>query len=242
MVYIGIKKGGNIMKKFISFAMVIAMVLSISVMATSSAAKQIMVDQNRVSLFVNGVALNADNFIYNGTTYVPIRAVSDALGANVRYDAAKDRADITKQGDSVAMARKLLGSKIDSFINVNGFEIISIITSNLYTTLSEENKKRLESLFSSLEWDMILIDGICETYLKDDNEAQTALANAQEFYSCISKGYDGFLKYKQTGTGEFIQYTLDTKKSSDYLMDIELKIEFEGLNEGLIKLNFDKYK
>ena len=37
----------------------------------------------------NGKAVEA--FIYNGTTYVPIRAVSNAFGADIGYDRNTDR-------------------------------------------------------------------------------------------------------------------------------------------------------
>lgn len=37
-----------------------------------------------VNIFVNKSPLNAGGFIMNDTTYIPLRAVGEALGANVR--------------------------------------------------------------------------------------------------------------------------------------------------------------
>lgn len=48
--------------------------------------KTIEVVYNSVNLTVNGNKIIADNILYNGTTYVPIRAVAEALGKYVDWD------------------------------------------------------------------------------------------------------------------------------------------------------------
>lgn len=47
----------------------------------------IKVQRNKVILEVNSVRVATDNFLYNGTTYVPIRAVSELLGKDVGWNA-----------------------------------------------------------------------------------------------------------------------------------------------------------
>lgn len=40
----------------------------------------------RVKLIVNGEYIDEDTLLYNGTTYLPIRAVGQSLGKNVTFD------------------------------------------------------------------------------------------------------------------------------------------------------------
>ena len=48
--------------------------------------EKIDVVRNDVQVVVNGVGVTADNFLYNDTTYLPLRAVGEALDLNVQYD------------------------------------------------------------------------------------------------------------------------------------------------------------
>ncbi|WP_248549363.1 N-acetylmuramoyl-L-alanine amidase [Paenibacillus odorifer] len=52
-------------------------------------------NNNKVSVFVNGKKV-ADGVLDNGTTYTPARAVAEALGATVAYNAATKTVNITK--------------------------------------------------------------------------------------------------------------------------------------------------
>lgn len=48
--------------------------------------KDISVEFNSVSVVANGIEVDADNFVYNGTTYVPLRACAEALNEEVTYE------------------------------------------------------------------------------------------------------------------------------------------------------------
>lgn len=91
------------MKKRI-LAMVLCLVTVVAVTVPAWAAltrKTIDVDTN-VSIYVDGIEMKptdangkpVDTFIYNGTTYVPLRAVSQYLGKNVSWDGTNRRAYI----------------------------------------------------------------------------------------------------------------------------------------------------
>lgn len=49
---------------------------------------------NSINLRVSGQAVQADNILYNGTTYVPLRAVAQMLGKTVGFDSATNTASI----------------------------------------------------------------------------------------------------------------------------------------------------
>lgn len=89
------------MKKTIK-GIVIGIIISIMLMSTVLGAqvkKSIEVVYNSVNLTVNGTKVNADNFLYEGTTYVPLRAVAEALGKNVGWNQDTFTASINDKTD-----------------------------------------------------------------------------------------------------------------------------------------------
>lgn len=63
--------------------------------APASALNSITVSKNTITVYVNGQKITADNFVYDGTTYVPIRAIGDSIGATIDFDAIAKTATIT---------------------------------------------------------------------------------------------------------------------------------------------------
>ena len=67
--------------------MAVMALLSTGVYALATGAwKAIYVLEDEISVIVDRVLIHEPNFLYNDTTYLPIRAVSEAVGRNVRYD------------------------------------------------------------------------------------------------------------------------------------------------------------
>jgi hypothetical protein len=77
------------MKKIFFCCLFLAMVaiLESSLSFGAVMSESISVHRNKVNLEVNSVTVTVDNFLYNGTTYVPIRAVAELLGNDVSWNA-----------------------------------------------------------------------------------------------------------------------------------------------------------
>lgn len=57
--------------------------------------------RNDIKVVVNGKEIAADNFLYNDTTYLPMRAIGEALGEKVDYDQASNTAYIGERTDNL---------------------------------------------------------------------------------------------------------------------------------------------
>ena len=62
-----------------------------------SGRKNIAVQFNSINIVVDGKKVNANNILYKGTTYAPIRATSESMGKEVNYDEKTKSAIIGKR-------------------------------------------------------------------------------------------------------------------------------------------------
>lgn len=97
---------GN-MKSFICGMLVMGVISCVGAYATD-VWQNINVLPNTIKVVVDGKEVQADNFLYNDTTYLPIRAVSEALGKEVQYDTQTSTATISekKEDDNMAVTSK----------------------------------------------------------------------------------------------------------------------------------------
>lgn len=84
--------------------------------------KTIEVAFNSVNITVNGKKVNADNILYDGTTYIPLRAVAEALGKDVGWDQSTNTVSINDkvESDTVKVTRVVDGDTI--IVDLNGVE------------------------------------------------------------------------------------------------------------------------
>lgn len=88
------------MKKFV-IGLITGIVLSVAITsAADSIWEKIDVLRNDISVVVDGNKIKSDNFLYNDTTYLPLRAISEALGKEVTYDEETNTANIQTPKDS----------------------------------------------------------------------------------------------------------------------------------------------
>lgn len=80
---------------------VLGVIVTTILMSTALGAqvkKTIEVVYNSVNITVNGTKVDTDNLLYKGTTYVPLRAVSEMLGKDVEWDGKTGTASINDKG------------------------------------------------------------------------------------------------------------------------------------------------
>jgi len=84
------------------------------------------IHKNRIGMVVNGKTVNSPTIYFGGTTYVPLRAVSENLGASVQYDSSKMVANITSNKSSTPPAppssvgkTRATAAKINQTVSIN---------------------------------------------------------------------------------------------------------------------------
>lgn len=81
-------------KVIFSFIICTILALNIKPVFANSILQKIEVLINGISLYVNNEQVAVDNFLYNGTTYVPLRAVAEMNGMEVKWNGEKQRVDL----------------------------------------------------------------------------------------------------------------------------------------------------
>lgn len=97
-------------KKTIVVTLITMMVLSTAVSMAASNSEQVLMSKSSAKIYVDcgKVQLSQEPFIYNGTTYLPVRAVSDALGEKITYETSTNAIYIgTQPGEALYMTEVL---------------------------------------------------------------------------------------------------------------------------------------
>ena len=82
------------MKKFVS-GLIIGSIITTSISTFAGGVwDKIDVLKNDINVMVDGKQIFADNFVYNDTTYLPLRVVAEVLGQKVTYNKATNTAYI----------------------------------------------------------------------------------------------------------------------------------------------------
>jgi hypothetical protein len=68
---------------------------------------------NEVTVYVNGERVEADNFVYNDRTYIPLREVSERLGASVDYNGETNDVDVSLPGGDYIREAALINEAYD---------------------------------------------------------------------------------------------------------------------------------
>jgi len=163
--------------KHITCGVVMGTMLATAVPATAAQiTKSISVAYNNIKIVVDGQQVSTDKnnepFIYNGTTYLPIRAVGQAVGKQVSWDG---RTNTVYLGDNpVASGEQYLvdvcppyeGGSVYSTVKMSGKTYVKALgVGSTYPTLIN-----LDGKYSTLEFDLGHQDGynsgvVCSFYV-----------------------------------------------------------------------------
>lgn len=99
------------MKKFVCGLVLGAAIATAVGVGASGVWENIPVLRNDIRVVVDGAEITADNFLYEDTTYIPLRAVSSALGEDVEYDEAENTAYIGERNDTMVLDKEDVNSK-----------------------------------------------------------------------------------------------------------------------------------
>lgn len=117
----------------------LVMVMLMGTVAFAGGVKQkIDVVFNAVNLEVNGKPVKVDNILYNGTTYVPIRAVSEMLDKEVGWDGKTNTAIINDKMKEPPT--KDVAGKYEYIIRDENEKALYSFKINKITTMNERNQ------------------------------------------------------------------------------------------------------
>ena len=104
------------MKKIV-FGIIIGLSLGLSLSSVASGVwEKIDVLRNDIQVVVNGVPVESDNFLYNDTTYLPLRAVGEAIGVDVLYNEETNTAILSERIDD-------MNEPIEPSVSTGGYEV-----------------------------------------------------------------------------------------------------------------------
>lgn len=113
--------------KRIAVAVICMLAFSASAAMASNVARTITVYYQDIKMYVDGQRVNtsAEPFIYNGTTYLPVRAAGEALGENVYWDGSTRSIYIGERPGAVQYLMEVcppyqVGVNVDEFYPASG--------------------------------------------------------------------------------------------------------------------------
>ena len=208
------------LKSFAAGAMAGALAFATPAIA-SSVLESINVSRNTIKVTVDGKTLGADKFVYEGTTYVPIRAVAESVGLGVEYDSENHVARIMRD-----CSFKFDGIPVGS---VNGYEV----TDEMYDAY--KNYVKANGEYATDEE----LDAAVKTAIKN-NVYIIQIANALDMY--IDSGFNNnylnlvaFMEMQYGGEEAFVKAIRDKGYSDEMYRHIQ---EINQLKSDI--MNYDE--
>ena len=120
------------------------------------AVEEISVHKNKMQVFVNNTQILQDNFLYNDSLYLPLRSVSEALGASVSYNDIFGVVSIQSAPSSseyeqlyrnfqILLYSKKISDNINSIVS-----LADITTIELYSSMNNDNGLSVMETFDNV--------------------------------------------------------------------------------------------
>lgn len=165
-----------------------------------------------------------DAFVYEGTTYVPIRAISETFGADVGYDASTNTAYVYDDFTEIITAAYKLNRTI-----AHCDSLLSLFDTAIGYTFNEKPYNYIVSAFRYTSRDQDMLDLLskenCNYSILEDN---------------LLSAYNKYLSYYDESVEEFIKMynTNNFNNSTDYMRSRYLarsaRIEYETTLENVL--------
>lgn len=139
---------------------VLVTIILLGTVAFSQARSQtIEVFFNYVNLQVNGKKVDADNILYNGTTYVPLRAIAEMLGKEVSWDQVTRTASINDKATVTARVTRVVdGDTLE--VQIDGKkERVRLIGIDTPESVHPDASKNIEAGKIALEFTRSKLEG-----------------------------------------------------------------------------------
>ncbi len=202
------------MKNFKTFLIGVitgALVVSAPVLA-DTIRKNIEVDENLVTIYVNGDKVEESNFLYNGRTFAPLREIAEKLGYEVTWDETTSSAYIGEVPNTVNRSNVFAGDVIGKF---DGEPIYQSELDAYIKTISTDETYAEDDILATAK-EELLKNRALEKFAKEHGLASDDMHAAEfdSWYNSALKQYgeDGLNKlFEQNG------YTKNTYRYFYYL-------------------------
>lgn len=192
---------------------------------------KLIIGENHATVNGNELILDSEVFIKDGRTYVPLRFVSEALGANVEWDGNSQTAIIDTEEQDIIKYLTGIQESLNKFLDINELIQIEDIDYDKLVTIINDNDvlKQLDNIIEQV----VSIKPSSESLISTHNSLITAIGNERQAFQEIINYADregnwwkvGMLHYSESMDSfnqNFGNFTNQIKQLTDkYKVDLK---------------------
>ena len=189
--------------------------------------KSIDVEENLVTIYVDGQKVEESNFLYNGRTFAPLREIAEKLGFEVQWDEATNSAYIGKlpAGVVIGQAPSVTRSNVFSGEVIGEFDGNPIYSDEL---LAYTNAISVDEAYADEDITAVAKKNLLENRALEKFAKETGFAKEDMYASEFEKWYESAVKqYGEDGVERLFAdsgYTKDTYRYFYYLYLLRTKV------------------